>query len=323
MFKFVKNVAKIIKKNSADSETYFEKDDAFSLSLDTLAAIGVSVYTEQTKKERENALKDKYDEGYTLNTKAIFGERNFNENNIDKIIEQGAQTESDDFIISAINKTAVSIDDKLAQTGVLPGDAPINQDQELPVKDPKDDFLDKLSIKQFDLSVDNNIVKKLGVQKISKLPPSIKSLFVCRERGTRNWLDFEKDLLQDPELKNIYRLNHSNVVKLEYLDKVGTSTKDMIYKPLTSTALKRAPILVRSTPVTIPEVGVGTDSGIKIETYTENFLIGTTATATRTIRPGTNIADRKRRITNYITGQMDRLVFNDASEITTHLSRKC
>ena len=97
----------------------------------------------------------------------------------------------------------------------------------------------------------------------------------------------------------------------------------MTYKPLTSAALKRAPILVRSTPVTIPEVGVGTDSGIKIETYTENFLISTTATVTRTSRPGTNIADRKRRITNYITGQMDRLVFNDASEITTHLSRKC
>ena len=321
-------VSKIIKKNSADSQTYFEKDDTFSLSLDTLAAIGVSVYTEQTKKERENALKDKHDEGYTQNTKAIFGERNFNENNIDKIIEQGAQTESDDFLVSAINKTAVSIDDKLAQTGILTGDAPINQDQELAVKNPKDDFLDKLSIKQFDLSVDNNIVKKLGVQKISKLPPSVKSLFVCREKGTRNWLDFEKDLIQDPELKNIYRLNHSNVVRLEYLDKVGASpegptTKNMTYKPLTSAALKRAPILVRSTPVTMPEVGVGTDSGIKIEAYTENFLIGGSTTVTRTSRPGTNIADRKRRITNYITGQMDRLVFSDPSEITTHLSRKC
>jgi len=320
-------VSKMVKKNSADSKAYFKKDDTFSLSLDTLAAIGISAYTEQTKKERENALKDKYDEGYTQNTKAIFGERSFNENNIDKVTGHDPQSESDVFVMSAINKTAVAINDRLAQTGVLTGEAPINQDQEINTRGPKTDFLDKLSIKQFDLDNDNNIVKKIGSRRVSKLPPSIKSLFVCREQGTRNWLDFEKDLIQDPELKNIYRLNHSNVVKLEYLDSVatqrfGASTKDMVYKPLTSAALRRAPILVRITPVTIPEVGVGTDSGTKTETYTENFLIGASRAKNQAKTRRTSIATRKKQRTNYITAQMDRLVFSEPSEITTHLIKK-
>ena len=321
-------VSKIVQKNSSDSKTYFEKEDDFSMSLDTLAAIGVSAYTEQDKRERENRLKDKNDEGYTQSTKSIFGDRSFGDKNIDKIIEQGDHTEDDDFVVSATNKTAVSINDKLAQTGILTGDAPINQDQEINIRNPKDDFLDKLSIKQFDLNNENNIVKKLGARRVSNLPPSIKSLFVSREQGTRNWLDFEKDLIQDPELKNIYRLNHSNVVKLEYLEKVtssrfGPSTKNLVYKPLTRAALNRAPLLVRCTPVFMPEVGIGTDSGIETEMYTENFLIGGAAATGGPRRSRANIAARKARITNYIVGEMNRLTFEETSEMSTHLNTNC
>ena len=321
-------VSKIIQKNSSDSKTYFEKESDFSMSLDTLSAIGVSAYSEQDKKEVENRTKDKNEEGYTQNTKSIFGDRSFGDKNIDKIIEQGNQIEDDDFMVSATNKAAVSINDKLAQTGILTGDAPINQDQEINTRNPKDDFLDKLSIKQFDLDNENNMVKKLGARRVSRLPPSIKSLFVSREQGTRNWLDFEKDLIQDPELKNIYRLNHSNVVRLEYLERVtssrfGPSTKNLVYKPLTRAALNRVPLLVRSTPVFMPEVGIGTDSGVETEIYTENFLIGASSAGGRPREARTNIAARKRRITNYIVGEMNRLTFEEPSEMSTHLNTNC
>ena len=320
-------VSKLVQKSSTDSKTYFEKETDSSMSFDTLAAIGVSAYSEKDKKQTENRLKDKNNQGYTQKTTSVFGKNSFGDKNIDKEIEQNDREEND-FMVSAVKKCGNAINDKLAQTGILREDAPINQDQEIKTKDPKKDFTDKLSIKDFDLNNESNIVKKLGTEKVSELPPSVKSLLVAREQGTRNWLDFEKDLLQDPDLKNIYRLNHANVVKVEYLEKVKPSkfsdtTKDMVYKPLTPEALNRTPLLVRIREVTIPEVGVGTDSGIKSEMYTKNFLIGPASTGKRAKVRKTNIADRKRRITNYIRKEMERLVFKEPSEITTHLNTNC
>ena len=73
----------------------------------------------------------------------------------------------------------------------------------------------------------------------------------------------------------------------------------------------------------MPEVGIGTDSGVETEIYTENFLIGASSASGRPRGPKTNIAARKRRITNYIVGEMNRLTFEEPSEMSTHLNTNC
>ena len=191
----------------------------------------------------------------------------------------------------------------------------------------------------------------MSVREIRNLPPSIKSLFFSRVSGARNWLDFDKDLIQDVELKNIFRLNHSNVVKVEYLSSIrrsreNPSLKQLVYLPLTRSVLRAAaasgsePLLIRLRTVVLPRFGVGTDDGMRMQTYTENFLMslpGTQTTPTPAPRgrptpppsPAApvprgrrsarrrNIMERRGRITNYIQRQMDLLSFDEPSEITT------
>jgi hypothetical protein len=320
--KQTETVSRIIQRNNSSSKIYSAKDSSIDIFMDTLTDIGVAVYSDRKKSRRDS--KHQKGQKYTSSSRSIFGENNFDQKNLGKMTEQQFCEEEEAVTIASVEKIITSINDMAAQTGVLTKNSSINRDQETRRRTSNNGFTTSLSINQFDLESDDSLVAKMTAGEIGQLPTSIKSLFFARETGSRNWLDFEKDLIQDTELKNVYRLNHSNVVKVEYLSSVraskdGDATSRLTYRPLSRAALRNTsstePLLVRLSPVTVSKVGVGTDEGMEMDVYSENFLVVPEGPATS--RAAGNVADGKAETTNYVKGQMDRLVFGEISQITT------
>lgn len=323
-------VSSILQKNNSDSTTYTNMDEMSSIAKDIFSSAGVTVYSGQDTSSRTR--RPQKEQEYASSARKVFGDKSFNSRNIDKTITHSQKNNEDHFVEASSLKILAALNDNMAQNGALTNDAPSKADQQVRERNKSESFLTELSIKQFDSEREDSILSTMSVDKIKALPPSMRSLFLARSKGSRNWLDFEKDLLQDPELKNIFRLNHSNVVKVEYLASVrqprlGKSLRRLAYRPLTRAALNRiaprTPLLVRLTPITIPKLGIGMDSGTDMSIYGRNFLIyadGNNDAATTPTRPP-NIASRKTRTTNYIKRQMARLVLNDPTEIRTVLNK--
>jgi len=323
-------VSNILQKNNSDSTTYTSKDELSLIAKDIFSAAGTTVYSGQDTSSRTR--RPEKEQEYVSSPRKVFGDNSFNSKNIDKVITSGQKNNEEYFVEASSLKILAALNDKIAQNGALTNNSPSKTDQQVRERGRNENFLTDLSIKQFDLEREGGIISTMSIDNIKTMPPSIRSLFLARSRGSRNWLDFERDLLQDPELKNIFRLNHSNVVKVEYLASVrqprlGKSLRRMTYRPLTRAVLNRiaprTPLLVRLTPITIPKLGVGVDKGTDMSIYGKNFLIyadenvGTVGSSPQI----SNIASRKARTTNYIKRQMARLTLNDPSEIRTVLNK--
>lgn len=255
------------------------------------------------------------------------------------------------FETAIANLVAVSIADVAVSIGTFNAAAAINTDQEIRTKDNASDFSDNLSIYDFDPNNPNSVIANMTEAEIQDLPPGVRALILSRSSGRHNWLDHDKDLLKDPRLKNMFRYTIGSYARVEYLSgyestALGPCPSAPIYSPLSSTVINNLPagekIMVRVRPVTIPELGIGTDLGTKYPLYTENFTITSTRSspnvatsaapsmnngnggfvpATSGIIPvsnngtsATNSPTRKELVANYVTQSVQALTFEDATD---------
>jgi hypothetical protein len=300
-------VGRIVNYNSSQKSLY-PLNSENEIAEDVLSQVGIAVQSDSGCEDEESYLTD---------TSTLFGANNFDSRNIDKTLESDDDTLDDRFIAEATREIANIINSKLAETGELSagGNYAVKWTG-APRKrtDRESDIALRLSINKFDLRNADNLANELSVRHLRDMPQGIRSLFFGRSQSSRNWLDNQKDLLTDPELKNIFKFNYSNVVEVEYFagyesTSFGHQLKAPIFNPLTPTVLKsipkNAPLLCRLKKVFNPQIGVGIDRGIELEVFSEHFLI--TSTGTPRYSFSTNVSNRRRELTNYMIEQVNRL----------------
>ena len=327
---------KIVQASMTKDEAHSEAVSVDDISEELLADMGLSVYYEEHESEPI--------QNYTDDTTGVFGNNNFNRRNISDsfdLAEEGGIDTSDPFVASTITNIATSISDSALDLGLIVQDSAFNSDQEIPVKDNYSDLSSTLSIQNFDLEREDNILAGLSKREIDNIPTGVRALFDSRDGGARNWLDHDRDLLKDSDLRNIYRFNQGKTAQIEYFvgtraTSTGASSETEIYEPLTLEVLESIPegepLLARIQPITNSTFAIGTDLGDTTEVYNQNFLITPSIAPTTTAGPTpatvqttftTEVVDREAQLTNYINTEMNRLQFTDLSQITTNVNESC
>tara|TARA_R110002020_G_scaffold87842_8_gene216219 strand:+ start:3920 stop:7003 length:3084 start_codon:yes stop_codon:yes gene_type:complete len=303
---------------------YTEKADASDISKDLLSDLGLRVFYDEYRQDTS--------QNYTDDTTKIFGENSFNKRNIEKEDSTYAESagEQESFTLESVRKIATHVSDKAMEAGTLNEKSIINNIQKNDRSSQRSGkTAPSLSIESFDLDREDNILTTMSKEEIENIPLGVKSLFSGRTNGAKNWLDHDRDLLRDSELKDIYRFNQGRTAVIEYFSGLGTtktgpSTKLEEYELLTPAVLEKipsdTPLLVRIRPVVEPKLSIGVDEGDNTEIYNKNFLI--TPPNSTTISP-TKIVNRKEQLTNYIDTEMDRLKFSDPAQTTTNTTKNC
>ena len=260
------------------------------LAEDILAELGVSVKLEEQRTNVDKAYKNKIkgveghdsDDGPTLTNEFHFPEAHQADFVLDETVGK------DKFKNAATETIANSVLGNALQKGVLDPDSPINQDQEVPDANEISNEKNKtgLSIESFDISKEKNILSQMDPSKVSSLPMGLRAVFQSRDKGRLNWLDHDRDLLKDPEIKDIFNYNQGSTVKVEYLTghkntNTGPSPNSKKYKSLTKKVIDEIPagesILVKLTPVSLKDIGIEDESMndklIKSDIESEYFLI--------------------------------------------------
>jgi hypothetical protein len=315
---------RLLQTERLGGDVYSGNTDTSIISEELLANMGLRVFYEEYRADQ--------DQNYTDDTTKIFGENSFNRRNIEK--EGGICTDPDKrrdpFTSETIQKIATYAGDRAMRLGTLNEKSVSNNIQRDDCGTSGDkDLVPSLSIENFDLDREDNILSTMSKIEIENIPLGVKSLFSGRTNGARNWLDHDKDLLRDSELKDIYRFNQGKSAVIEYFSglgttKAGSSTKLEEYKPLTLADLKKipsgAPLLVRIRPIVEPRLSIGVDQGDTTEIYNKNFLI-TPPSSAKTSVP--KVANRKKQLTNYVDTELERLKFAEPTQITTNESKNC
>ena len=315
---------RLLQAERLGGDVYSGNTDTSIISEELLANMGLRVFYEEYRADQ--------DQNYTDDTTKIFGENSFNRRNIEKEggICNDPDKRRDPFTSETIQKIATYAGDRAMRRGTLNEKSVSNNIQRDDCGTSGDkDLVPSLSIENFDLDREDNILSTMSKIEIENIPLGVKSLFSGRTNGARNWLDHDKDLLRDSELKDIYRFNQGKSAVIEYFSglgttKAGSSTKLEEYKPLTLADLKKipsgAPLLVRIRPIVEPRLSIGVDQGDTTEIYNKNFLI-TPPSSAKTSVP--KVVNRKKQLTNYVDTELERLKFTEPTQITTNESKNC
>mgnify|MGYP003113692085 CR=1 FL=1 len=296
---------RLIQANNALVQSYSQNTSLSEMSAEMLANIGVSLY--------QTSYTSDVNQTYTDDTTSIFGSNNFNENNIEQTFDTVNVGISNPFIAEATNIVASAVGNLIAESGVFNPDSVYNQDQEVQNADSLGTATSGLSIENFDITKQNNLLNNMSTTQIAQLPLGVKSLVQGRQSFTlKNWLDHDKDLFRDPDLRDIYRFNQGMTVRVEYLSghgqtSLGPSVKLPQYNPLSSATLQQIPLakpmIARLRVINIPEIAIGFDDNLDADIYTQNFLISNLPGAPSLA--ATNIVSRSQNLTNYVMAQIN------------------